>query len=276
MNCPQCGHSNLPGSAFCDNCGFDLSQAPVSAPAPAYPAAPAPVPAYPAAAPTMPAVGSAVCPQCGTPVSPGAAFCDNCGASLAAAAPAAPVWPQQPAPAVQPPYQAPVPQPPYQAPPTVAAACPQCGQPLVPGAMFCDSCGANLAAQPVVQPPVGPAPMYPPVQPPVMGMRMRLVVASSGVQLPLAGKQEFYIGREDPIGQFFPDADLTPHGGDAGGVSRRHAKIVVYGNQVMFEDLNSTNGSFVNKIKVQPGQPVPLTDGAEVRLGKVIMTFHTS
>lgn len=107
-------------------------------------------------------------------------------------------------------------------------------------------------------------------------MRMRLVVANSGVQLPLAGKQEFYIGREDPIGNFFPDADLTPHGGDAGGVSRRHAKINVYGNQVMFEDLNSTNGSFVNKVKVQPGQPVPLMDGAEVRVGKVVLIFQTS
>lgn len=119
--------------------------------------------------------------------------------------------------------------------------------------------------------------MQPPVAPPVMsGMRMRLVVANSGVQMPLAGKQEFYIGREDPIGQFFPDADLTPHGGDAGGVSRRHAKIVVYGSQVMFEDLTSTNGSFVNKVKVQPGQPVPLTDGAEVRLGKVVLLFQNS
>lgn len=105
---------------------------------------------------------------------------------------------------------------------------------------------------------------------------MRLVVANSGVQMPLAGKQEFYIGREDPIGQFFPDADLTPHGGDVGGVSRRHAKIVVYGNQVMFEDLNSTNGSFINKVRAQPNQPVPLTDGAEVRLGKVVLLFQTS
>lgn len=114
------------------------------------------------------------------------------------------------------------------------------------------------------------------MQPPVPGMRMQLVVANSGVQLPLAGKQEFYIGREDPIGQFFPDADLTPHGGDVGGVSRKHAKIIMYGSQVMFEDLNSTNGSFVNKVKVQPGQPVPLTNGAEIRLGKVVLLFQTS
>lgn len=279
MNCPSCGHSNLPGSAYCDNCGFDLSQAPAPAPMPAAPTYPA-APAYPAAfpaAPTAPAAGAAVCAQCGTTATPGAAFCDNCGASLTAAAaapaaPTAPAWPQQPPPAAQPPYPV--------APPAVSTTCPQCGQPLVAGAMFCDNCGASLAA-PAVQPstyaPPGPAPAYQPPPPPVQGMmRMRLVVTSSGVQLPLAGKQEFYIGREDPIGQFFPDADLTPHGGDAGGVSRKHARIVVYGNQVMFEDLNSTNGSFVNKVKVQPGQPVPLTDGAEVRLGKVVLTFHTS
>jgi len=175
----------------------------------------------------------------------------------------------------QPPYQAPPTAPaPYQAPPAVSGACPNCGQPVVPGAAFCDSCGASLAAPPLqgAYPPV-PPPVAPP---PMPGMRMLLVVANSGVQMPLAGKQEFYIGREDPIGQFFPDADLTPHGGDAGGVSRRHAKIIVYGSQVMFEDLNSTNGSFVNKVKVQPGQPVPLTDGAEVRLGKVVLLFQNS
>ncbi len=276
MNCPSCGHSNLPGSAFCDNCGFDLSQAAAPAPAPAYPVAP-PYPAAAPAAPTAPAAGGATCPQCGMAVTPGAVFCDNCGAKLGAPAaqPAPPTtpaaWPQQPGPVAPPPYQVP---------PVAGAACPQCGQPLISGALFCDSCGASLAAQqpqPPAYPQPGPTPGYPPVQPPMPGMmRMRLVVVNSGVQMPLAGKPEFYIGREDPIGQFFPDADLTPHGGDAGGVSRRHAKIVVYGSQVLFEDLNSTNGSFVNKVRVQPGQPVPLTDGAEVRLGKVILTFHTS
>lgn len=107
-------------------------------------------------------------------------------------------------------------------------------------------------------------------------MRMRLVVAASGAQMPLAGKQEFLIGREDPIGNVFPDADLGPHGGDTGGVSRRHAKIVVRGNQPYIEDLNSTNGTWVNKVKVQPGQPAPLTDGAEIRLGKVVLVFQMS
>ncbi|MEI2692339.1 MAG: FHA domain-containing protein [Anaerolineae bacterium] len=183
--------------------------------------------------------------------------------------------PYQTPPTAPAPYQTPPTAPaPYQA-PAIGGSCPSCGQPVVPGAAFCDSCGANLPA-PGGYPPIAP-PVTPPVMPPVMsGMRMLLVVANSGVQMPLAGKQEFYLGREDPIGQFFPDADLTPHGGDVGGVSRRHAKIVVYGNQVMFEDLNSTNGSFVNKVKVQPGQPVPLTNGAEVRLGKVVLLFQTS
>ncbi|WP_439648718.1 zinc-ribbon domain-containing protein [Deinococcus arboris] len=29
--CPDCGHSNLSGIAFCDECGYDLSSTPTSA-----------------------------------------------------------------------------------------------------------------------------------------------------------------------------------------------------------------------------------------------------
>ena len=281
MNCPQCGHPNLAGAAFCDNCGFDLNQAP---PAPAQPVYAPPVaptaPAYappPAAMPTAPAMGGggAVCSQCGTPAQAGAGFCDNCGAPLAGSAAPAPIW-QPPA---QPAYQAPV-QPPYQpvpqAAPGVGGTCPNCQMPVMPGAGFCDNCGAALGAAPAQPPlPAWQQPIQPQVQP-IGAMRMLLVVATSGAQIPLAGKQEFLIGREDPIGNVFPDADLGPHGGDTGGVSRQHAKILVRGNQVLVEDLNSTNGTWVNKVKVQPGQPAPVADGSEIRLGKVALIFQMS
>lgn len=276
MNCPQCGHPNLAGAAFCDNCGFDLNQAPPP-PAPMQPVyAPPPAPAAPAytsapaAMPTAAAMGGggAVCSQCGTPAQPGAGFCDNCGAPIGAPAPqAAPTW-QSPA---QPAYQAPV-QPPYQPAPAAGGTCPNCRMPVMPGAGFCDNCGAALSGAPVQPPAPG---WQQPVQP-IGAMRMQLVVAASGAQIPLAGKQEFLIGREDPIGNVFPDADLGPHGGDTGGVSRNHAKILVRGNQVLVEDLNSTNGTWVNKVKVQPGQPAPVTNGSEIRLGKVALIFQMS
>ncbi|HNP71187.1 MAG TPA: zinc-ribbon domain-containing protein, partial [Kouleothrix sp.] len=42
VTCPSCGHQNLPGDRFCDNCGAALDQPAASTPAPqpAKPAAP--------------------------------------------------------------------------------------------------------------------------------------------------------------------------------------------------------------------------------------------
>lgn len=145
--------------------------------------------------------------------------------------------------------------------------CPACGADNVPGQAFCDGCGASLAAPPV------PPPVPPP--PPALG-RPRLVVAGTGVQFDFSGKAEILLGREDPVSGVFPDVDLTPHGGEEGGVSRRHAKVSVRGNQWLIEDLNSTNFTFVNNQKVNPGVPQPLNDGDQVRLGRVVLTFQTS
>lgn len=267
--CPNCGTQVIPGTAFCDNCGYDLSATPP--PAPPYQAAPAMQPTAPAIQPAAPAGGS-VCPSCGAAVPAGAAFCDNCGASLRGQA-----APPMPATAAPP------------GPMGAGSTCSNCGNPLPPGAVFCDNCGTPVGAQspapamppqqfpqqpyqPAAAPPyVPPAPM-----PPAPGMQMRLVVGASGAQIPLSGKAEYLIGREDPMSNIFPEADLTPHGGDSGGVSRQHAKIMVQGNQAVFLDMGSTNGSWVNKVKVQPNQRMPLTDGAEIRVGRVVLLFHTS
>jgi diguanylate cyclase (GGDEF)-like protein len=49
------------------------------------------------------------------------------------------------------------------------------------------------------------------------------------------------------------------------GISRQHAKIRVAADGVHFEDLNSTNGSFVNGERVQG--LCPLQDGDKIQLG---------
>lgn len=59
---------------------------------------------------------------------------------------------------------------------------------------------------------------------------------------------------------------------DAGGVSRRHARVVISGTEARVEDLNSKNGTFVD------GKPVTgarlLKDGDEIRVGPVALTFR--
>ena len=107
-------------------------------------------------------------------------------------------------------------------------------------------------------------------------MAGRLVLTSTGAQVPLPQKAEIIVGREDPVSSVFPDIDLTPHGGEDAGVSRRHAKITVQGGQYYVEDLQSTNFTFVNKQKLNPGVRQPLNNGDEVRFGRVIFNFYTS
>jgi len=90
------------------------------------------------------------------------------------------------------------------------------------------------------------------------------------------GKTEVIVGREDPVSGIFPDIDLTDHGGDEGGVSRRHARIFVQGPQFFIEDLDSTNYTYVNQQRLTPRQPHPLNSEDEVRFGRVKLNFYSA
>lgn len=97
---------------------------------------------------------------------------------------------------------------------------------------------------------------------------------SSGVEFAFGEKQEILIGREDPVSDIFPDVDLTGFGGEEGGVSRRHARIIRDGDTYLLEDLNSTNYTKLNGVKLIPKIPQAMRDGDHVSFGKVEGTFH--
>jgi DNA-binding winged helix-turn-helix (wHTH) protein len=59
---------------------------------------------------------------------------------------------------------------------------------------------------------------------------------------------------------------------DALGVSRHHARIVLDGRDATIEDLGSKNGTYVGAQRVTA--PYRLTDGDQVRLGSVVITFR--
>ncbi len=63
---------------------------------------------------------------------------------------------------------------------------------------------------------------------------------------------------------------------DVPGVSRRHARIDVRGDQAMLEDLGSKNGTFVGEQEAPVTAPVPLPDGATFRLGRILLLFRCS
>ena len=53
----------------------------------------------------------------------------------------------------------------------------------------------------------------------------------------------------------------------------RHAQITRRDDRYFIEDLNSVNYTFVNKHKIAVGNPFPLQDGDEIRLGRVLLRF---
>ena len=70
------------------------------------------------------------------------------------------------------------------------------------------------------------------------------------------------------IGTKREDADLVM---DETGISRMHARIFSRDNDYFLEDLNSTNGTFKNGLKLKPYEQKKLSRGDEIRLaGKKI------
>lgn len=54
-------------------------------------------------------------------------------------------------------------------------------------------------------------------------------------------------------------------------VSRRHLRIVAAGDQFYVEDLNSSNGTFLNEQRLVPFKPTRLNYGANVALGDLVL-----
>ncbi|MBX3170280.1 MAG: FHA domain-containing protein [Candidatus Eremiobacteraeota bacterium] len=196
MECPKCRQYNLPGSSYCEKCGFHLrslqrqSQSHHSPYSPSAPSArpvpaPAPVPNYPGAAPPPP-------------------------------------------------------------PPPAAQARPRAAQPAPP--------------------PPPPKPAAPPAY-------AHLRELPQGRQLPLIYDRSL-VGRLSEADGVKPEIDLADFG--EGGVSRRHAQIVRAEGQVYLEDLSSSNGTFLNGVRLQPGLQSPLKHQDEVRFGSLRFQYWHS
>jgi len=189
----------------------------------------------------------------------GSLFCDECGEPLASGAPVAAPAPAQDA---------------------SSQVCPSCGATNAAGELFCSNCGSPLgsaapapAAAAAPAPDFTPAPAAAPVATAAPALTARLIVEADNQEFDLSGKDNIVIGREDAVSNIFPDVDLTPHGGEEGGVSRLHARIFVENGQYMLEDENSTNFTFLNRQKLAGKSPAVLHDNDEIKLGRVLLRF---
>ncbi len=194
------------------------------------------------------------CPFCGFENEEGVAFCDQCKSELGVAAEL---------PKAAPPEE------------ILAVATPITEPPAIPAS----SAPAEpvLASEPIplAEPMTASAPIVPAAEakpgalPP--NAKPRLVVIRGvkiGVEYPIYEGENF-IGRTDekPV-----DIDLEDQEDpDRIWSSRQHACIIFQDGVLTIEDLNSSNGTFVNRTRVYPGQKRQLNPNDVIQIGTVQM-----
>lgn len=199
------------------------------------------------------------CTICGADNLEGAAYCEDCGSKL----------PTTPPPEMEPEEtfeEEPIPEPTES--PEGEIICPACGADNPAGSKFCDDCGASLEAVSVSdeefveegEPPETPTGYA------------KLVVQDYDKEF-ILDKDVITLGRQSPADGIFPDIDLTDVDEEA-YISRRHARILRKDDGFIFEDMGSSNGSFINNVRIAQGVQQFLNDGDVIRLGKTVMNLQ--
>jgi FHA domain len=243
LKCPFCNFQNEDGALFCEQCKSDLG-AVASTPADAAGVLPEPVP--------MAAVIEELIPMASVEAA-------LASAPVAVADVAAPPSPVAVATAAAPPGP-PVAVVTAASPPAPVAAAPE---PAV--------VAASTGPTPVAPPPAAAAPS-----------------AAEGAKLPADAKPKLVVLRGQKINAEFPiyeglnfigradekpvDIDLEDQEPpDRIWCSRQHALINLEGGIVTIEDLNSANGTYVNRGRIYPGQKRSLNVGDVIQIGTVQM-----
>ena len=160
--------------------------------------------------------------------------------------------------------------------------CAECDAPTIPGALYCNECGASLIsgggetreARPFLEQEAQtrrPSLVGQEMNPTVEAEQITCFIPRSGrrVQLPLQAR--IHVGRSDPDGGHQPELDLTEDGGAREGVSRNHAVILFTGEGVVIIDQESTNGTYLNGYRIPPDLPYPLHSGDEIKFGQLLV-----
>ena len=104
--------------------------------------------------------------------------------------------------------------------------------------------------------------------------RAVLVHEASGRIFPVHPKGDTTVGRHDPVTGVTPDVDLSRLDPER-TVSRRHGTIRSEDGKLAITEVgSSTNGTFVNGIRLEPLKPSLLGDGDTVQLALVALRLH--
>ncbi len=151
--------------------------------------------------------------------------------------------------------------------------CPECGQQLPDSVNFCSNCGAALKAHSGETTRVIPAiPNEENVELTESQLEaLQDVPGGTGVLLVVRGSNEgtkYVLDSETVTAGRHPQSDLFLNDVT---VSRHHAKLTQRGGRTSIVDLNSLNGTYVNRALTE-GE-VALRRGDEVQIGKFRMIY---
>ena len=161
--------------------------------------------------------------------------------------------------------------------PPVAAAQPPAPAPPPRSATPPSPAPPSPAPAPAAAPPSATLPSSAPVAaaPPPSG-RFALLHAGSGQRFEMdSGRDEFLIGRIDPVTGITPEINLGPLDASR-SLSRRHAKLVRQGLLLFLrEEVGTANGTFVNGQRLATGTSAPVKSGDKLRFGTIDIELIT-
>ncbi|MGC9004665.1 MAG: FHA domain-containing protein [bacterium] len=128
--------------------------------------------------------------------------------------------------------------------------CPICHFLNPPGEKFCQDCGFLLGSE---------AGEW---EKPAEEKPQALLISSDGKEYALK-EGENLVGRESADILLFYDKS----------VSRKHALIIIEGDKCYVQDLGSTNGTFLNGIRLSPGARTPIYDGDSLAFADTTFRF---
>jgi hypothetical protein len=148
------------------------------------------------------------------------------------------------------------------------------------GALFCAECGAQLVGKDTLTTQNITTQQFEGVNERILKNDMyqpfdgsdawgSLHLLDTGQVLPLSVRNEFTIGRISEGQPIMPDVDLSPYQAYAAGVSRLHAVIKRDGGRIIFIDLGSANGTYINGKRLTPNVEQALNHGDIIALGKL-------
>jgi len=224
-----------------------------------------------------------ICPSCSEVAPQGAIYCDNCGYDLRTFDPVG----QSEAPKI----------PLDTSEPLFVVRCQNCGYENLADSIYCENCGSKLTSQQEVlksedagekndlsagvQASNVEVPVIDEKQPlPIIeselvnnqALQGSLFVVNANQSIPIPEfSHPIIIGRDDPASGIFPDINLEPFGAIEAGVGRRHVQLSSSDGLTYVEDLESVNGTYLNREKLEPKTTYQIRSGDELRLGKLVI-----